>query len=341
MAAGEKALTLGEIAALLSGELHGPADLPISGPVDAETTESGGIAFAESEEYLSKAEGSGASALLLPRTLTSSVKPFVQVDHVRGAFLRLLQGAVRPLPLASGVHATAVVDPLASVDKEAQVGAYAVVERGARIGKGCRIYPFAYIGEDCVLEEGCTVFPHAVLYQSVRVGKGAVIHAGTVLGADGFGYVWNGSERVKVPQVGSVEIGPGCEIGALSAVDRATMGTTIVGRGTKIDNLVQIAHNVHVGEHGAIAAQAGIAGSAKVGDRVLIGGQGGVADHIEVADDVTLGARSAALGSIEESGHYLGFPAVKSENAKRAILLVMKLPELFSRLRKLERRLGE
>lgn len=334
-------MTLGEIAALVSGDLHGPADMPITGPVEAETEEPGGIAFAESEEYLEKAERSQAAALLLPRSLTSKDKPFIHVDQVRASFLRILQSAVRPLPLEQGVHPTAVVHPSAELAAGVQVGPYAVVERNAKIEQGCRIYPFAYIGEDCVLREDCVVYPHAVLYQSVELGKRTVVHAGAILGADGFGYIWTGAKRLKMPQIGSVQIGPDCEIGALTAIDRATMGQTRIGQGAKIDNLCQIAHNVHLGDHAALASQVGIAGSSTLGDRVVMGGQSGVADHIEVADDVVLAARAGAIENLEEPGEYLGFPARPMAHAKRSMLLALKLPELFSRLRRIERRLGE
>ena len=192
-------MTLGEIARLVGGELHGPADLPISGPGDFDSQDGGRIVFANSPEFLVKAEGSKAAAILLSKELQSKTKPFISVDNPRIAFMMVLKSAERPLPLAPGIHTTAVVDSAAVVSSQAQIGAYAVVERGARIEAGARIYPFAYIGEDCVVGEGATVFPHAVLYQQVHIGARAVVHAGAVLGADGFGYVWDGKQRVKVP----------------------------------------------------------------------------------------------------------------------------------------------
>lgn len=340
MAQGPKAVTLGEIADLVQGKLNGPRDLEISGPVAPETVSPGGIAFAESETYLAVAERGAAAALLLPRNLISD-KPYIQVDEPRSAFLQLLQTADRPLPLSAGVHPSSVVDPQAIVDPGAQIGPYAVVEKGAKIAAGCKVYPFAYIGEDCELGEECMVYPHAVLYRKVKLGARVIIHAGAVIGADGFGYAWDGKHRIKVPQVGKVVIEDDCEIGALTAVDRATLGETRVGHGTKIDNLVQIAHNVELGADCAIASQVGIAGSTKIGDRVIAGGQSGAADHIVIADDVSLTARAGVIRDLEIPGEYMGFPARPSFEAKKVMLLTIKLPELFARLKKLEKRVGE
>jgi len=330
-------LTLGEIASLVSGELHGPASLSISGPGAIENSKAGTIVFAVSEEFLAKAEECEAAAVLLPKRLSSKTKPFIQVENPKLAFMQLLQRAVRPLPLKPGVHATAVVDPGATVSSHAQLGAYAVIEKGARVGPGCRIYPFAYIGEDCELGENCVIYPHAVLYQNVKLGDNTIVHAGAVLGADGFGFVWDGTKQIKVPQVGGVVIGSDCEIGSLTAIDRAMVGETTIADDTKIDNLVQIGHNSTIGSHTVIAAQAGISGSAEIGDRVTIAGQVGVADHVSIASDVILAARSAALQDIEEPGEYIGTPAQPSNVGKRAMLLIHKLPELFSRVRKLEK----
>jgi UDP-3-O-[3-hydroxymyristoyl] glucosamine N-acyltransferase len=334
-------LTLGEIAAKVGGELHGPADVSVRGPGDIDRCQPGAIVFAITKEYLARAEHSPAAAVLLPRELSSKTKPFIIVDDPKLAFLRLLQESIRPLPLSPGIHKSAVVDATATVSSHAEVGAFAVIERGAKIEAGSRIYAFAYIGEDCVVGENCVVYPHAVLYQDVQLGEGCIVHAGAVLGADGFGFVWDGTRQLKVPQIGSVRISENCEIGALTAIDRAMVGETELGKGTKIDNLVQIGHNTRIGENTVIAAQTGVSGSASIGDRVSIAGQVGVGDHIHVASDVILAARTAAIQDIQEPGEYIGIPAQPLAAGKRAMMLLAKLPDLFSRLRKLERRVGE
>ncbi len=203
------------------------------------------------------------------------------------------------------------------------------------------MYPFAYIGEGCELGEGTVVYPHAVLYRDVTTGRRCRIHAGAVLGADGFGYVWDGQRRVKIPQVGRVVLGDDVEIGANSAVDRATAGETRIGSGTKLDNLVQIGHNVRIGEHTVAAAQTGVSGSTTIGNRVTIAGQVAFSDHVEVCDDVVLGGRTAVIQNIREPGEYLGFPARPLGEAMRALSLATKLPELAARLRRLEERVRD
>ena len=186
-----------------------------------------------------------------------------------------------------------------------------------------------------------TLYPHVILYRDVTVGERSILHSGAVLGSDGFGYVWNGRERVKVPQAGRLSIGANVEIGANTTIDRATAGSTIIGAGSKIDNQVQIGHNVSLGEHAAIAAQTGISGSTKVGDRVMMGGHVGVADHLTIVSDVVLGGSAGAASSITEPGAYLGLPARPASEAKRSMLLATKLPEMLSRIRALEKKVKE
>ncbi len=325
--------TLEEIASYVGGVCDGPPALCIERPASADSGDGRGIAFAESAEYLEAARSSGVGAVIAPSDAPESGVPCVRVADPRRAFGILLSLAQRPLPLDSGVHATAQVDPLASVHATASIGAYSVVERGASILGGARVYPFCYVGEDCSVGEGCVLYPHVVLE------AGAVVHSGAILGADGFGYAWDGAERVKIPQVGGVQVGKNAEIGANTAVDRATFGTTEVGEGTKIDNLVQIAHNVTIGKHGAIAAKSGVAGSTKLGDRVVLGGDVGIRDHVRIGDDVALGARSGVEADILEPGEYFGVPARPKREALRTMLTLTRLPELAQRIRELERRI--
>jgi UDP-3-O-[3-hydroxymyristoyl] glucosamine N-acyltransferase len=215
-----------------------------------------------------------------------------------------------------------------------------VVEQGAEIGTGSRIYSFAYVGENCRLGEGCTLYPHSVLYQDVTLGARSIIHSGAVLGADGFGYAWDGSRRVKIPQVGAVVLGDEVEIGANTTIDRATAGATVVGTGTKLDNLVQVGHNCRIGEHTVVAGLSGISGSTKIGSRNTLAGQVATADHVTVCDDVTLAGRTGVTNDIKEPGAYFGFPARPLGEAMRSLVLVSRLQDLFARVRKLEREKG-
>jgi UDP-3-O-[3-hydroxymyristoyl] glucosamine N-acyltransferase len=180
-----------------------------------------------------------------------------------------------------------------------------------------------------------------VLYRDVSVGANSIIHSGAVLGADGFGYVWTGKERMKVPQVGRVVVDADAEIGANTTIDRATAGATTIGEGVKLDNLVQIGHNVSIGDHSVIAAQSGISGSTNVGKRVVMGGNVGTNDHISIADDVVLGGRSGVDRDIKEAGLYFGTPARPGAEAKRSMLIIPKLPDLLSRIRALEKKVKE
>jgi UDP-3-O-[3-hydroxymyristoyl] glucosamine N-acyltransferase len=245
------------------------------------------------------------------------------------------------LPLQEGVHPTAVVDPSAKIDPAAFVGAFAVIERGACIEAGARVFPFCYVGENCVVGSEATLNPGVVLYQDVCIGARSIIHGGVVIGGDGFGFVWDGKRRIKVPHVGGVKIGDDVEIGAGTTIDRGTAGDTTIGRGTKLDNLVQIAHNVRIGEDSVIAAQNGISGSCTIGNRVVMGGQGALSDHATLVDDVTFGGRTGSSQDILEPGTYFGTPARPIQEAMRSYLLVPKLPELMSRLRTLEKRIAE
>ncbi len=321
---------------MLSGELVGPDDVVVSKPLPADSDDEDGIAFVEDKKYAEVAERSNVRALLVGRDGSSS-KPHIKVDDPRQAFGFLLACSIRPLPIEPGIHPTAVVHPSARVEVSASIGPYAVVERGARVGGRSHVHAFSYIGEACEMGEDCCIYPHVVLYQDVRLGDRCVVHSGTVLGADGFGYYWDGSRQVKVPQVGGVLIGSDVEIGANTAVDRSTAGDTVIGDDSKIDNLVQVAHNVKIGDHTVVAGQTGISGSVTIGNRVTIAGNVAFSDHVSVTDDVVLAGRSGVAKDIKEPGVYFGVPARPIMEATKGFLLATKLPELFDRLRALER----
>jgi len=336
--------TLGELAELLDGTLDGPSEHRIMRPVPAGSTDPEGITFAESPEYVSRVLDTTVGAVLVPRGSPSYGVPAIHVDRPREAFGRLLALCHRQLPIEVGIHPTAVVSPRAQISPTACIGAFAVVEQYAKVGNGTRIYPFAYIGEDCSLGEDVSVYPHAVLYQEVHVGDRSIIHAGAILGADGFGFVWDGpkrTRRIKVPQVGHVLIGPDVEVGALTAIDRATAGETEIESGVKLDNLVQIGHNCVIGEHTVIAGQTAVGGSSKVGRRNEIGGQVAINDHVNVGDDMILAGRTGVTKDLAESGVYWGVPARPIVAVKRMYSLMAKLPELYKRIKELESRLAD
>jgi UDP-3-O-[3-hydroxymyristoyl] glucosamine N-acyltransferase len=333
--------TLGELAALLGGTLEGPADFPLDGVTTADTGNARGIGFAESEVYVTQAKASGVGSLLLPPGLDAQGIPAIRVAVPRQAFFLLLHRAYRPWPIAGGIHPTAVVDPLAVIDPSANIGAYVVVERYAQVAAGAKVFPFAYIGEACSVGEGSQIGPHAVLMQSVLVGARTTIQPGAILGADGFGYVFDGQRHVKIPQVGKVVIGDHVEIGALTAIDRAVAGETTIDDGTKLDNLIQVGHNTHIGKHTVIAALTGISGTTTIGSNVVMGGQCATVDHVSITDGVSMAGRTAAIHSITEPGEYFGAPAKPVKEGMRNMLLSSKLGDLFARLRKVEKRVQE
>jgi UDP-3-O-[3-hydroxymyristoyl] glucosamine N-acyltransferase len=330
--------TLAELAPLLGASVGASPDFVVVRPVPCDSDDPQGLAYCAGPKYARVALRHAVGALILPPGLVVE-RPCLYAENPKAAFARFLALCRRPLPLPHGVHPTAVVDPGASVEPTASIGPYVVVERGARIAAGARVFPFCYVGEDCVVGPDTVLYPHVVLYQDVHVGARCVVHAHAVLGADGFGFAWDGSRQVKIEQVGGVRIGDDVEIGAGSAVDRATSGTTRVGSGVKMDNLVQIGHNAEVGAHSLICGQAGIAGSAVLGKRVTMAGQSGVGDHVTVGDEVTLTVRAAASRDISEPVAHYGFPA--RPDGLRILAAVAGLPQLRERIQRLERLLAE
>ncbi|MFZ4507913.1 MAG: UDP-3-O-(3-hydroxymyristoyl)glucosamine N-acyltransferase [Fimbriimonas sp.] len=331
--------TLSGIAERLGGTLNGPADLPIRRLGLAHTNDPEALTFAENDRFLKLAEASEIGAILVLEGMETT-KPSIMVAKPRLAFFSLLQIAHEALPLDAGVHPTAIVHPTATVDSSANIGAYVVIERDAVVGAGARIHPFCYVGAQCEVGEGTVLMPHVTLVQDVRLAANVLVQPGSVLGADGFGFVWDGKRHVKIPQVGGVRIADHVEIGALSAVDRAMAGVTEIGEGSKLDNFVQIAHNARVGTHTVIASQAGLSGSARVGNRVTIAGQTGVNHDTEVGDDIILGGRTGVTSDLADPGAYWGTPAIPLRDAQRAALLVGKLPDLLKRIKELEKKIA-
>lgn len=300
---------------MVGGSAEGEAEVRYLRPVPAYEPDPTGVAFAESQAYVQKAIESGVGALLVTPEMSYD-RPCVRVAAPRVAFLALLTayGERRP---RSAVLAEAV-----SPD--------ATVHPSAVLGPGC------FVGPGCVIGESCWLGPNVSLIQDVRIGANCVIHAGAVLGADGFGYAWDGFEHRKVPQVGGVVLGDNVEIGANSCVDRATCGDTQIGTGTKIDNLVQIGHNVRIGRHVVIAGGTAVAGSVTIGDGAVIGGMTAIADHVTVCAGARIAGMTGVTKDVVQPGDYFGIPARPASEAMRQIVLVGRLPSLFERVDRLE-----
>lgn len=331
--------TLTEIAALLGGRAEGPEDLVLSRPVTAGSDDPEGITFAESKEAVARVRGSSVGAVLLGDKDEDLGRPAIRVPNVRAAFNALLELARKPIRQEVGVHPAARIGVGAKIDPTASIGAFTVVAENATIRAGVVIHPLCYVGEDCEIGEGTVLYPRVVLVQGVKVGKRCILHPGVVLGADGFGYFWAGDHHQKVPQVGNVELGDDVEIGANSTIDRATCGTTRIGNGTKIDNLVQLGHNCQVGNHVIIAGHTGISGSATFGDGVILGGQVAVRDHVTIASGAILAGRTGVMNDIDQPGTYWGTPAKPIGEEMKIQAVVGKLPELMRRIRALEKEL--
>lgn len=331
---------LGELAKIVGGTLHGDPEILISRPTNALTEDPTGISFAESKEFLQLAEENPPAAILLSPKLTSSI-PYIHVENTRQAFGMLLHLAHRPLAFEPGIHPTAVIHPTATVEEGASICPYVVIGANSTVGADSILHPFTSVGENCTVGEKCVLYPHAVLVAEVHLGNHVIIHSGSVLGADGFGYYWDGKQRVKIPQVGRVEIADSVEIGALTAIDRATAGSTSIGAGTKLDNFCQVAHNVKIGEHNVIAARAGFGGSSRMGSRIDAAGSIDINTNVEVGDDIVLAGRTGITKSLTEKGIYFGLPAMPIRLAQKVLILQQRLPELFDRLVAVEKKLAE
>jgi UDP-3-O-[3-hydroxymyristoyl] glucosamine N-acyltransferase len=329
--------TAGELAKYLGATIEGDSALVISGVASPESAEPSDLIYLESERHLARALESRAKCALVPQQITLHGKTSLQVRAPKLAFAKAAGWLMPQGPLAEGIHNMALISPQARVGGSAAIGPYTVIESGVDIGEDVQIGAHCYLGKDCILGRGCRLHPHVTLYQGVRLGARVVIHSGTVIGADGFGYVFGEGRHWKFPQVGSVEIEEDVEIGANVTIDRGSLGKTVIGRGTKIDNLVHIAHNVSIGEHTVIAAQTGISGSCSIGANVAMGGQVGLGDHCLIQDGAVLGGQAGVLpGKVIRKGQTVwGTPARTLESFKKQYAQISRLPDLWERLKKL------
>ncbi len=330
-----------QIAEKLNGQVLGDPALKLLGFAPADSAKQGDLTFAENESYFLRADQSAAAAVLVAGDFKSaSGKTLIRVANARVGFAQVLPLFFPEPVFPGGIHPTAIVAATAQIDPTAHIGAQCHVGERAKIGPGVVLQARDYVGDDCVIGEGSRLFPGVTLYNRTVLGRRVQIHAGTVVGADGFGYVFDNGAHRKVPQVGNVILHEDVELGANVTIDRAALGATVIGKGTKIDNLVQIGHNVTIGEHCIIVAQVGIAGSTKIGNYVTIAGQVGVAGHLRIGDKVTLVAQSGIMNHIPEGQKWMGSPAQPDRVMKRQLLAAERLPELLRRVHELERRAG-
>ena len=329
-------LTIAQIAERVRGEVVGNGSTPITGFSPADAARDGDLTFADKEAYFAVADQSKAAAILVNGPFTSARKPLIRVANARVAVARLLPVFFPPDEQPSGIHPTAVIDPSAQIDPTAHIGPHCVVGPRARLGPRSVLMGGNHIGRDSQIGEEVWLFPNVIVYARSQIGNRVTIHAGTVIGSDGYGYVLDEGRHRKVLQVGNVVIQDDVEIGANAAIDRAALGSTIIGKGTKIDNLVHVAHNVVMGNHCLVMGQAGFAGSTRLGDYCVVASQSGIAGHLTLGRQSTVGAKSGVMRDVPDGGTVLGIPAYPDKQAKRQWIALQKLPEMIRRMRELE-----
>jgi UDP-3-O-[3-hydroxymyristoyl] glucosamine N-acyltransferase len=330
-----------ELAALSGGELVGDPTLKISGAASLSEAEQGEITFFTDRKYIGWVRKTRASAIFVPPDFAEPINAAqIRVSNPTKAFEQVvLKFAPKPITFAPGIHPTAVVDPDAQLGDRVSIQPLAVIEAGAKIGEDTIIGAGSYVGHETVIGSACHIYPHVTIRERMRIGSRVIIHSGAVIGADGFGFEMVDGRHQKLQQLGIVQIDDDVEIGANTTVDRARFGRTWIQQGVKIDNLVQIAHNVVIGKNSVIVAQAGISGSTRVGERVTMAGQVGIVGHVEIADGTIIAAQSGVAKSLP-GGVWFGYPAVPFAQAKQQIAWIHRLGKLFARVKAIEKKLG-
>ncbi len=330
--------TAEEIADAIGARLEGDGMLEITGVAAPERAASRDLIYVESAKHVERAAASAALCVIASEGMALPGKSVLRAAHTKLAFARAAALLLDRAPLASAIHPTAIIAPLARIAEEAAIGPYAVIGEDAHIGSGTQIGAHSVIGAGCWIGDHCRIHPRVTLYHHVRIGHRVEIHSGAVIGADGFGYTFGEGKYWKFPQAGIVEISDDVEIGANTTIDRGSLHDTRIAEGVKLDNLVHVGHNVQIGAHTVIAAQTGISGSSVVGRHVVIGGQVGIADHCKLEDQAIAGAQAGIpTGKTIRGGQTVwGTPAREIGKFKEAYAWYARLPELAARIKALE-----
>jgi UDP-3-O-[3-hydroxymyristoyl] glucosamine N-acyltransferase len=335
--------TVSQLAALVGGEVFsGPGDAVVDGPAALDTARAGEISFFSHPRYAADLKTTKATAVLVPRDFAGETSAAcIRVDNPSGAFARITAEFLRePESAAPGIHPSAIVHGGAQVAPDASIGENVVIGAGAVVGARTVVMAGSYVGPNARLGADCLLHPHAVLRHDCILGDRVILHPGAVVGSDGFGYDTRDGKHHKIPQSGIVVVENDVEIGANTTIDRARFGRTVIGEGTKIDNLVMIAHNVVIGKHCIVCAQVGIAGSAQIGNYVILAGQAGIVGHIKIGDGSIIGAQTGVSNDVEPGARVVGSPPRPVGQWKRSIVRVDKLGELYDRVKALEARVG-
>ena len=333
-------MTLKEISQVINGELIGDENLIISVVTNINDAEATSITFAV-EPHLEAAKNSKAGAIIVERNVTDFKQNIIKVDNPRAAFMKLLVLFAPTVTIKKEVHPTAILGENVELGENVAIMPYVVIADNVKIGDNTVLYSHSFIGEKTVIGKDTVIYPNVTVREGAQIGNAVIIHSGAVIGSDGFGFVTQAGQHNKVPQVGNVIIEDNVEIGANVAIDRATTGSTIIKSGTKVDNLVHIAHNVVIGENGLVVAQTGIAGSTIVGSNVTFAGQCGCVGHIKIGDNTVFAARSAPINDVPANSFYAGFPAKPHKEWLRTKAGVNKVPDMLKKIKELEKRLAE
>ena len=333
--------TVKELAALSGGELVGDSTLRITGAASLGEATQGEISFFANRKYVGLLRKTRASAVFVPPDFSEPINAAqIRVSNPTKAFEQVvLKFAPKPITFTPGIHPSAVVDSSVQLGDRVSIQPLVVIEAGVKIGDDTIIGAGSYVGHETIIGSGCHIYPHVTIRERSRIGSRVIIHSGVVIGADGFGFEMIGGRQEKIQQLGIVQIDDDVEIGANTTVDRARFGRTWIQQGVKIDNLVQIAHNVVIDKNTVIAAQTGIAGSVQIGQHVQIGGQVGIIGHIEIGDNTAIGAQSGISKNIN-GGAWWASPAVPLAEAKQQIAWVRRLGKLVARVKEIEKKLG-
>ncbi|MGD0755767.1 MAG: UDP-3-O-(3-hydroxymyristoyl)glucosamine N-acyltransferase [Bacteroidales bacterium] len=334
--------TAATIAGFLKGEIVGDPDIKVNTIAKIEEGQSGALSFLANPKYEHYIYDTKSSIVLVNKSFVPSGSinaTLIRVENSYEAFASLLRLVDQARPRKKGIHSTAIIEDTTKIGSDVFIGPYAYVGENCIIGNGCSIYPHVYVGDNTKIGNNCIINPGVTIYHDCILGESCIIHAGTVIGSDGFGFApQSDNEYMKIPQLGNVILEDNVEIGSNVTIDRATMGSTIIRKGVKLDNLIQIAHNVEVGENSVMAAQTGISGSTKVGKNCMFGGQVGLAGHIRIANGTKIGAQGGILGDVkEENTAILGSPAIEVKQFLRSSVIFRKLPEMKVKIDSLEK----
>jgi len=332
--------SLAELASFVGGKVSGDGDVVITGVASLEDADEGDITFLANPKYMPMLATTKASAIIASPDITDSIRGrnCLIVKNPYLVFARILTLFTPPTPFYKGIHPKAELHPNAVIGSSPSISPFVYIGEGARLGDRVTLFPGVYIGRDVTIGDDTIIYSNVSIREGCWIGNRVIIHCNSVIGSDGFGFAKDGNKLYKIPQVGIVRVEDDVEIGACVTVDRATLGETVIRRGTKIDNLVQIAHNVEIGEDSTIVAQVGISGSTRIGNRVTLAGQVGVVGHIEIGDDVMVGGQSGVRKDLPPKQAFSGTPAIPHRDWLRAQGIFSKLPEMRKTLLELEER---